>query len=222
MVRNKLTLLLGLIPVLLCVFPSCSPREVGYGLDLSADFANSPETGNSSYTTEELLGMNFLLWMDEFLDCGGDDQGIPAAKPDPFKGWLMEENFGVVQKGFKVNNFHTRATYLEVPVTAKYQFPLGPGAIQAGLGPYVAYGIGGKSGGVSTFEDGTNDGGIKRFDFGLSLRAGYALDQSFRASLGYDYGLVGIAYPGQDYQAHNRCFSIDVGFEFGHLFRKNK
>jgi hypothetical protein len=219
----SLALMLGL--------SACSPKEIAYGIKLSIEDANDPETGNSSYTTADILRNNVAMFLDYMFDCGGDDnlpqffQGeFPGGshKDEAQKGWMLGGDLELVGKGYSVGGAKVKMTYLELPVTAMYQYPLGPGGLQGGLGPFVAYGIGGKSGGEPTFGDGANDGGFKRFDAGAAFRVGYALNMGLSLHLGYDLGLVGIVYPGQDYNAKNRAWSLSLGYNFFPLLhRKN-
>jgi hypothetical protein len=108
--------------------------------------------------------------------------------------------------------------YLEVPLDALYHYPIGPGGLYGGLGPYFAYGVGGKSGTQNSF--GENAGGYKRFDAGANFILGYKMDMGLSLDFSYDLGLVNASYPSQDISSHNRCFSINVGYQIGKFFAK--
>jgi|GEM_PF-389009 len=110
-----------------------------------------------------------------------------------------------------------------------------------GAGPYFAYGVGGKdrhtlNNGV--YGDGTNeltyktfettwfsytdpylgvytmpeDAILRRFDFGLGLRAGVEY-RRISLSLGFDQGLINIAV-NRDYLYINSCLSLSAGYKF--------
>ena len=184
---------------LLLTLASCSPKEMDYGMDLSDDWCKQHQIDPSGVPTDLLNGLDIQLWFTEPFTFGMTprDQATPSPLAPPRQGLLMQEGLDFVQKGFQAGGQKSRTNYLEVPLTPIYQYPLGPGALQGGLGPYFAYGIGGKTGTENSFGDPNTAGGLKRFDFGLSLRAGYTLNMGLRAYFGYDYGLIGIAYPGQ-------------------------
>jgi hypothetical protein len=125
-----------------------------------------------------------------------------------------------VQKGYKTtlgnnSSIGTRLNYLEAPVYGMYQHPLMDGGVlYGGLGPYFAYGIGGKTkdGSYSSSSYGENNGGNKRFDAGLGIIAGYRFKFGLSVDLSYELGLVDIAYASEDITAKNRTFSINLGY----------
>ena len=55
------------------------------------------------------------------------------------------------------------------------------------------------------------DGGFKRFDFGLGLRAGLEFNQKVPVSIGYDFGVLDVA---DDVSAKTRNLTISVGYKF--------
>jgi hypothetical protein len=93
--------------------------------------------------------------------------------------------------------------------------------IYGGLGPYFAYGLGGKikSGSFSTPSFGENNGGYKRFDAGLTFMAEYKFT-AFSLSFNYDLGLTNIAYASTDISSKGRSFGISVGYSLGKLLAK--
>lgn len=120
----------------------------------------------------------------------------------------------------------TTLNYLEVPLYAIYKHRLdgaGAGSIFGGLGPYLAYGIGGNlsDGGtkISAFD---GDNGLKRFDAGLGLTAGYQIPQSFSFRLAYELGLANIQKNSFGDKASNRSFSLNVGYPLNKLIDKIK
>src|SRR5262249_3096847 len=118
-----------------------------------------------------------------------------------------------VMKNSKDQGVKIHANYLEVPVYGVYVYPLSSGSkVFGGLGPYFAYGLGGKTKGngfsEKTFD---KDFGFKRFDVGLAATAGYMLPSGIYARLGYDYGLADIDRIDVDH-TKNRSFSLNFGF----------
>lgn len=120
--------------------------------------------------------------------------------------------------------------YLQIPVLASYRFNLGGDTkLHINVGPYFAFGVGGKfkyEGGGETYKIdafGTSDedsdeekGGLKRFDAGITFGAGVSFGKIY-AGLNYDLGLSNIADKdvyGSDYKLKNQGFNISVGYNF--------
>ncbi len=113
--------------------------------------------------------------------------------------------------------YTTKAYYLQIPVLASFGYDISDKIrIEANVGPYIAFGVGGKleneytekwQGDVESWsekwdlfgdkgmdwDDEDNpigDAGIKRLDLGLSLGAGVVLSQRYKIDLKYDLGLT--------------------------------
>ncbi len=95
--------------------------------------------------------------------------------------------------------------YLEIPVHLGYKYAVNENfAIFGNAGPYVAIGLFGKAkikgdliddiideyGGDDNSTNVFGDDAMKRFDFGLGLKAGVEFNQKFQISIGYDWGLI--------------------------------
>lgn len=91
--------------------------------------------------------------------------------------------------------------YLEIPVHIGYKYAVNENfAIFGNAGPYLAIGLFGKAKAEGDILDeyefndnSTNvfgDDAMKRFDFGLGLKAGVEFSQKYQISIGYDWGLV--------------------------------
>lgn len=95
--------------------------------------------------------------------------------------------------------------YLEIPVHLGYKYAVNESfAIFGNAGPYVAIGLFGKAnikgdliddimdeyGGDGNSTNVFGDDAMKRFDFGLGLKAGVEFNQKFQISIGYDWGLI--------------------------------
>jgi hypothetical protein len=123
-------------------------------------------------------------------------------------------------------------TYLELPVNLLYKQELGSGKIFGGFGPYVAYGLGGKSkskvttGTVETSGDvkikfdgkkdvdiaeGDTDFHLKGLDAGANFILGYELKNGFLVSANYSLGLSNID-PNDKSSMKNSYFGISLGF----------
>lgn len=136
-------------------------------------------------------------------------------------------------KGFKLEEDGETLTgkpmYLEIPVLASYRYNFSDAAqLQINVGPYFAYGLGGKAkyehNGMSSDEDffGSYDDddtfGCKRFDCGLQFGAGMTFASHYYIGFAYQLGLTNIAdlpssYEG-DYSVKNRNWMISLGYTF--------
>lgn len=135
-------------------------------------------------------------------------------------------------KGFKEEEDGETLTgkpmYLEIPVLASYRYNFSDAVqMQINVGPYFAYGLGGKvkyeSDGKSYEEDffGSYDDdsfGCKRFDCGLQFGAGLTFASHYYIGFAYQLGLTNIAdlpsgYDG-DYSAKNKNWMISLGYNF--------
>jgi len=140
------------------------------------------------------------------------------------KGFKNE--YGVAESSISYNVKHTvNEMYLQLPVKAAYKFPVMDNMnIVFNLGPYFAYGVGGKTkteinNRVGTIE-GTikddkyntfSDEGLKRFDFGLGAGVGAEFGQIV-VGLNYELGLINIAR--EDGNVKNRNASLTLGYRF--------
>ena len=208
---------------------SCSPT-----LSASIDIANEKETGPSAYSQKADLGTNVSLgWLmglsggggghnsvaDRFPFISEDSAWTPMEMPfeaHPAAGgqFAISPMVEFVQKGSKLSNIGSRENYLEALADVQYRYTLSnEGTLYGGLGPFIAYGIGGKTG-SGAYEASTFGGtdGYKRFDAGLNIRAGYAFANSLQFELGYDLGLVDKSPDPSDYTSKSRNFSFAVGY----------
>lgn len=229
------SILRRLIYVSLGIASAISFMSCDFHIRASADWAKQKQAGNSSVTAQQINDFNVGVFVDgannlEMMTgmdrVSSDDLASPAA-PAPTGKFSIEGGLEFIGKGAKYDlggaEGKIHLNYLEVPVYATYNYPLGPGRLYGGLGPYLAYGIGGKveEGGFSAASFGENNGGYKRFDAGLGIEAGYQY-KLFSFTLTYDLGLANVAYASQDFSAHNRSFAVNVGYSFGNPFDKKK
>ena len=117
-------------------------------------------------------------------------------------------------KGTKLNDVKYNPMYLQLPATIGYKFDLGVDArLVLNAGPYISYGIGGKTKGG---EDGSQklfkDDIFKRFDYGVVGGVGVELGM-FTVGAGYDLGLGNISDV-KGTKARNRNAYITLGVKF--------
>ena len=116
--------------------------------------------------------------------------------------------------------------YLQVPAYLIYYYKLpSDGNIFGGVGPYFAYGIGGKmksnfNGQTSETKSFDKTTGFKPFDVGLGVTAGYKITNSFSFSLAYDYGLANIDRNPAGDKARNRGISLNISYPLNKIIKK--
>jgi hypothetical protein len=226
--------------ILFCLsLTSCFPSS----FEASYDSSNESEGGPSKLINGDDYGFNIALnWIgggpngSAPKSSAGDwihthaytNDGIPASGFEGMSGpsadgkgqWLPATKLQFIQKGSKTDNSRTKLNYLEVVEDAMYQYTFADqSAVYGGLGPYIAYGLGGnvKSGSFKAAAFGGQDG-YKRFDAGLHLTGGYQLPVGLYFALGYEFGLVNKS-PAPDFTSRNRTFSIAVGYPLNKIFK---
>jgi len=117
----------------------------------------------------------------------------------------------------------TNLMYIELPVNALVNIPVGDGKVFVGGGPYYGMAISGKNKVSGSFEGESvsesediefgDDGEFKRGDFGVNFLGGYQLNNGFNIHAGYGLGLSNISND-SDAKTKNRVFSVGVGFSF--------
>jgi hypothetical protein len=126
-----------------------------------------------------------------------------------------------VQKNSKYEEVKTRLNYFQIPVVAMYLHDLGNDRkVFGGLGPYFAFGVGGKIKGNGFSEKAFDEEfGYKRFDAGLTFTGGYSFNNQWSVRLAYDLGLANLEQESFD-KTKNRCLSLSVGYSLNKLFDK--
>ncbi|WAC11498.1 outer membrane beta-barrel protein [Dyadobacter pollutisoli] len=205
-------------------YPEPSPTALDVGLNVGIAFMTSP-----GGTIPKPQGLNrFQKAAPSNLYASTNPALInglsPAEKPYSFMDHVAFE--GVLQfikKRTKDGGAKVNLDYLEVPVQALYYHELqSKGSIVAGLGPYLAFGTGGKiknsfsNDKVSTFD---KDNGFKRFDGGVIFSAGYKMYDSFSFRLAYEMGLVNIIRENSGAKVKNRTISLNVGYPIHKLIK---
>ena len=199
----------------------------------SWDVVKMKEGGYSAVKYNGKSGINVSIWTAEAIafylnnaDADDDYFGYADKKKNVYGSSLaIAEGLEFVQKGAKDKDGVSKVTlnYLELVVDLVYQYNLedAKGTVFGGLGPYFGYGLGGKysGNGISQKAFGGTDG-LKRFDFGLQLMAGYAFPIGMSVRLGYEWGLYNKAPAGSDFTSKNRAFSVNVGYNIGRLLHK--
>lgn len=109
------------------------------------------------------------------------------------------------------------AYFLQLPVHAAYKIDVMPGTrVVLHAGPYVAYGIGGKTDiGITEVDTFDKDFGLKPFDAGLGLGVGAEFGRII-VDLGWDMGLLNLSQAegklGESIKTQNAYLSL--GYKF--------
>ncbi len=118
----------------------------------------------------------------------------------------------------RVNNT-SRPYYLEIPLHIGYHYAFKNSSfgIFGSFGPYFGVGLFGTDkltvGDVASKPDTFSSESLKRFDFGLGLRAGVSMFKHYRIYVGYDWGLVNIAQDSGD-KVNNRNLYVGAAYMF--------
>ncbi|MDP4216764.1 MAG: hypothetical protein Q8927_11230 [Bacteroidota bacterium] len=216
---------------------SCSPEMVEGSLNLS----NQPQGGPSKLVAADKLGYDIAFCWNAGLvgaaphnKVAGDEGSFEEVATDradrsgrftrPFSNpatgnFTLNSKFQFISKGSKFEGVTSNLDYLEIVEAVLYQYPLqGQGTLYGGLGPFIAYGIGGNVSG-NGFKESSFGGqdGLKRFDAGIHLTAGYRLPSSLYFGLAYERGFVNNS-PAPDYTSHNRSIDLCVGYSLQKIF----
>ena len=123
-------------------------------------------------------------------------------------------------------------SYIEVPINFVYKPMLGNGKLILGIGPYVAFAIGGKvSNGngddtdvefeneISLVQYGSGTPYVRRLDAGGNLLAGYEFSSKLSVQLNAQLGMMKInpdinGISGDDTKWKNTGFGISLGYRF--------
>ena len=108
--------------------------------------------------------------------------------------------------------------YLQIPVQASYRYNFSDNMQwQVNAGPYIAYGIAGKTkdeemGESIEYNSFSDEGGLKKLDLGLALGTGVTFSNIF-VGVNYELGLTKINDQGSG-SIKNSNLSINVGYNF--------
>ncbi len=131
-------------------------------------------------------------------------------------GIALDDEFTGIEKFDGTFN----AYYFDIPVHVGYKYVLNNDVALFGeAGPYFGIGAFGKTtikaGGVKVGETDTfdsEDGFMKRFDFGLGFRLGVELIQKIPVSVGWDFSVIDTSNVIEKF--HNSNFLFSVGYKF--------
>ncbi len=154
----------------------------------------------------------------------------------PIEDWLsIESGLLLSKKGFKISEEDDgysyegklNSLYLNIPFTPKATFNAGNVKLYVLAGPYLAYGIGGKTKSTYSYNgdsetesediewgnDPENDD-LKRIDFGLSMGGGVLIN-AVQIGITYDLGISNISpFTEYDTKIKNKVLGITCAYWF--------
>ncbi|MGC4234108.1 MAG: porin family protein [Niabella sp.] len=216
----------GLLMASLSIITVTSQAQVQIGVRAGVNFSNisgTYEDGDKIEDNKLLPGFHAGITFD-----------IPVADEFAIQPGLLFSTKGVHYKDGD-DSYKTIPYYAEIPVNFLYKPELGKGHLLLGVGPYVAYGLGGKwkfkyngetESGKLKFKDDISDDDWdslrdyygKPLDFGGNLLAGYEFSNKLSLQLNAQLGMANITpkYNGEktDANTKNIGFGISLGYKF--------
>lgn len=183
-------------------------QPISFGIKAGPNFSSYTSKASGTKTTSKLIV--------------GLEAGVYAniSLADEF---YFQPSLLYAGKGGKDKNSDTKInlSYLELPLDFLFKPDIGNGnKFIVGVGPYVAYGIGGSVKGSTPSYDpfksynGT-DASLKRFDAGANVQLGYEMPSGFNVGLNTDLGLVNALNHGDNNNSfRNTSFAVTVGYTF--------
>ena len=206
---------LPLFLVALVATATVSAQGLRYGITGAMNVANyAMEVEGISFNPDSRIGFRagFRMEMDAPFIYDGfyfDAEALLSAKGAKFDSSSGENAASVISRPY----------YLEIPIHIGYRYMFGQGnvGIFGSFGPYFGVGLFGTNkvtvAGVESKPDAFSSDGLKRFDFGLGLRAGVAMFEHYRIYVGYDWGLIDVAKSGGN-KINNRNFYVGASYMF--------
>ena len=203
------------IALLLGISANAQEKPLTFGVKAGMNLSNFSGDGDS----DSKIGFNAGVTVDYALS---SDLYLLSGLELTTKGAKAE--YSESESGVSVK-YKATATpmYLQLPVHLGYKLTVTEGTkIVFHAGPYIAYGIGGKTKAKASAnalsidinhedkEDFFGDEGAKRFDFGVGLGAGVEFGK-IGVGLGYDFGLTKLYDAGNN---KNMNAYLTVGYKF--------
>ncbi|MDD2243238.1 MAG: porin family protein [Dysgonamonadaceae bacterium] len=192
--------------VLMIAFAGAASAQVSLGVKGGVNMSNF--YGDEVTQNNPKVGFNAGIAADFALH---PDMSIQSGLFFTTKGFKFDSN---------VLDFSENLMYLQIPVHFAYKVTVTPGTrIFFHGGPYVAYGVGGKTkvdlgelGNASDDVFGDGVGQYKRFDTGLGIGVGTEFGP-FLVDLGWDMGLLNISNATNG-NVKNQNAYLSVGYMF--------
>ncbi len=183
-------------------------------LAVSAVFGMSAEdiafSVKAGVGTSSWVGENSPSSAARFAYRVGVGVDVPVSGKFGFQTGLNFEGVGVNP----ADEVKVSQLYLELPLMGTMRFGLGSGNLVFNAGPYLGVGVGGKTkvsvAGNTPSTKTFGDNGLKRFDMGMGIGAGYEFS-NFLVGIDTRYGFLHLA-------EGSKCYNIAMFFNFGYRF----
>lgn len=192
-----------------------SAQELRYGITGAMNVASyAMERDGISLDPDSRIGFKagFRMEMDAPFIYDGfyfDGELTLSAKGSKLSTTLNDESVSITSRPY----------YLEIPIHIGYRYMFGSGKVGlfGSFGPYFGIGLFGTNkvttGDVASKPDTFSSNGLKRFDFGVGLRAGVCMFEHYRIYVGYDWGLIDVA-KASGHKINNRNFYVGAAYMF--------
>ena len=212
---------LSLITILVIISSAMNAQSLPFSFGVKGGINLSNFSGNSSEGGKARIGYNAGVMVDYRINSNlyvmsGLEVTEKGAKRE---GMLSLGNLSLD------GNIKMNALYLQLPLHVGYKMPLiGSTNVVIHAGPYLAYGIGGKtkmkgtgyageaSMGIDTESDFFSDTGHKHFDFGVGMGANVEFGKLL-TGIGYDFGLLNISQ-NSEMTLRNMNAYLFLGYKF--------
>lgn len=187
-------------------------QESSWGLRLGPNFATFSEKVDEGSATDYKYKVGYRIGVIGDLGLSENFYIQPG---------LYFNSIGAIQE-IDYRDVTVNLGYLQLPVLASYRIALNNSTkLHLNAGPYIAYGISGKikyeGEKVNAFGTGDDEGGLKRFDAGLSFGLGVSVNK-FYWGVGYDLGLTELfdedAWELDGVKTKNRNIFVTLGYNF--------
>ncbi len=160
--------------------------------------------------TSSWMGSNSPSSAARFAYRVGVGVDVPVSGKFGFQTGLNFEGIGIKP----ADEVKTSQLYLELPLMATMRFGLGSGNLVFNAGPYLGVGVGGKNKltvlGETKSTKTFGDNGLKRFDMGMGIGAGYEFSH-FLVGIDTRYGFLHLA---EGAKAYNIAMFFNLGYRF--------
>jgi hypothetical protein len=202
-IMKKITLLLVLAAL---ITGTSMAQKTRFGIQAGPVMSDMTfSVGGDNISTDQKIGFTAGLMLDKQIG----------------KAVAFQTGLNYVSKGYKIEYYNNSEgeimlDYLEIPLNFLYRASPEKGFF-AGAGPSLGYALGGKSktGGEKDDLDFGGEEGLKRFEFGGNLVAGYLFGK-LQVALNYNLGLSNILpdVASDDSKLKNNYFGLRVGYFF--------
>lgn len=162
--------------------------------------------GKTSYTGDTRTSFNAGISVD-----------IPLLQSIYLQSGLYYTSKGTKDKGDDWKETFS-ANFIEVPVLASYRYDFGDAAqLQINVGPYFAYGIGGKfkeEEGSKEYSSDFFDDDTNKFDMGLQVGGGVTISRHYYIGAAFEWGFINLWKDSDNESIKTRNFMINIGYTF--------